>query len=77
MEHKIATAAELVKKPYLNEKEVATITGKALSTLRNDRHCRRGIPYLKVGKRSVRYKNEDVINSMEERRITFNGPQSR
>ena len=39
---------DLMKKPFLNEKEVAAITGRALSTLRNDRHCARGIPYLKI-----------------------------
>ena len=38
---------ELLKKPYLNEKEVAVLTGRALSTLRNERHLRNGFPYLK------------------------------
>jgi len=39
--------------------------------LRNDRHLRRGIPYLKVSTRSVRYKTEDVIAFMERQRISF------
>ena len=39
----------LMSKPYLNEKEVAAITGRALSTLRNERFMRRGIPYAVVG----------------------------
>ena len=38
---------------YLNEKEVSGITRRALSTLRNERFRRCGIPYIKVG-RSVR-----------------------
>lgn len=64
---------ELLNKPYLNEKEVAAITGRGISTLRNDRFCRRNLPYYKVGTsgRSVRYKNEDVIKFVEGRRITF------
>jgi hypothetical protein len=53
---------------YIDEQEVAGITGRALSTLRNERFNRRGIPYYKVG-RSVRYKLEDVIGFMEAHRI--------
>jgi hypothetical protein len=63
--------SELLKKPYLNEVEVAALTGRAVSTLRNERHLRRGIPYLKVGRRSIRYKAEDIKSFMEARRITF------
>jgi len=55
-------------KRYIGEKEVARITGRALPTLRNDRHRRRGIPYVKMG-RSVRYNLEDVIDYMESRKI--------
>jgi len=62
---------ELLKKPFLNEKEVAAVTGRAVSTLRNERHLRRGFPYLKVGRRSVRYKLTDILTSMESRRISF------
>ena len=62
---------ELMKKPYLNEMEVAALTGRAVSTLRNERFMRKGLPYLKVGGRSIRYKTEDVISFMEGRRITF------
>ena len=62
---------ELFEKKYLNEREVATITGRAVSTLRNERFMRKGLPYLKVGGRSIRYKTEDVIKFMEGRRITF------
>ncbi len=53
---------------YLTEKEVSLFTGRALSTLRNERFLRRGIPYVKVG-RSVRYSQEDVIAFMESRKI--------
>jgi hypothetical protein len=63
--------SELMAKPYLSEKEVAAITGLALSTLRNSRHMRRGISYAVVGQRSIRYRLTDVIKFMEKNRITF------
>ena len=53
---------------YLTEVQVAEITGRALSTLRNERFSRCGIPYIKIG-RSVRYSLQDVINFMEARKI--------
>lgn len=61
----------MLEKPYLNEKEVAAITGRALSTLRNERFMRKGLPYLKIGGRSIRYRSGDVIAYMESRLITF------
>ena len=57
---------------YIKEKEVARITGRALPTLRNDRHHRRGIPYCKIG-RSVRYCIDDVIAYMEAHKIKTEG----
>lgn len=62
---------EYLKKPYLTEKEVAELTGRALSSLRNDRFLQQGWPYLKIGKRSIRYKLQDVIEAMEKVRISF------
>jgi len=53
---------------YLNEKEVSKLINRALSSLRNDRFLRRGIPYTKFG-RSVRYNKEEVIRFMENRKI--------
>lgn len=55
---------------YLTEKETAELTRKALSTLRNDRHLRRGISYIKDGG-SIRYNLDDVISYMEARKIIF------
>jgi hypothetical protein len=54
---------------YLTEAQVAEITGRALSTLRNERFCRCGIPYIKIG-RSVRYSLEDVVQFMESHKIS-------
>ena len=59
---------ELESPQYLNEKQVARITGSALPSLRNDRCQRKGIPYCKVG-RSVRYRMDDVIRFMESHKI--------
>jgi predicted DNA-binding transcriptional regulator AlpA len=56
---------------YLNERQVSEITGRALSTLRNERSKRTGISYLKIG-RSVRYNIKDVIEFMESRKIKTN-----
>jgi len=53
---------------YLNEVMVAELTGRALSTLRNERAMGQGIPYIKIG-RSVRYDLEDIVSFMESRKI--------
>ncbi|MGD9107423.1 MAG: helix-turn-helix domain-containing protein [Desulfobacterales bacterium] len=53
---------------YIDEHKVSEITGRALPTLRNDRHRRRGIPYCKIG-RSVRYSLSDVIEYVESHKI--------
>ena len=54
---------------FLTEREVFDLTGRALSSLRNDRHFGRGFPYIKLG-RSVRYSIADVVGYMQDRRIT-------
>ncbi len=56
------------ERKYIDEKQVAALTGLALSTLRNDRSTQRRIPYIKVG-RSVRYSLDDVIAFMERHKI--------
>jgi len=53
---------------YIDEREVSRMTGRALPTLRNDRHKGQGIPYVKIF-RSVRYNVDDVISFMEKRKI--------
>ena len=57
------------KELYLKEVDVARLTGFSLSTLRNNRSLRKGIPYLKIGK-SIRYNAADVVNYLESHRIT-------
>ena len=53
---------------YLTEIEVSRITGRALSTLRNERSKGQGTPYIKIG-RSVRYSLTDVIDWMESKKL--------
>lgn len=57
---------------YLTEKQVSEVTGRALQTLRNDRHHSRGFPYIKFG-RQIRYKLSDVVAAMEAHRIVPGG----
>ena len=54
---------------YLTERQVSELTGFKLPTLRNHRHLGRGIPYRKIGKRSVRYLLRDVIEYMDAGKI--------
>lgn len=58
------------KSVWITEKTVSEITGRALQTLRNDRHKRQGVPYSRVG-RSIRYKLQDVLEFMESKRVVF------
>ena len=52
---------------FLTEKQVNQMTNRSLSTLRNERHLNRGIPYSKIG-RSVRYEMDDVLKFMLARK---------
>lgn len=56
------------KRRYIDEKQVSEITGRSLSSLRNDRYKGQGIPYVKFG-RLVRYCDSDVLKFMEDRKI--------
>ena len=58
----------MIRVKYITEKQVSEMIGRALQTLRNDRHWGRGLPYIKVG-RSVRYNLQEVIDFMESHRI--------
>ena len=53
---------------WINEKEVANITGIAVQTLRNWRFQQTGPPYCKLG-RMVRYSVDDLVRFMEEKKI--------
>ena len=57
---------------YLNEKEVATIIGFSVQSLRNWRFLGRGPSYIKVV-RAVRYQLKDVFDWMESHRVEPRG----
>jgi len=59
-------------KQYLLEQTVSEITNLKLPTLRNHRHLRKGIPYIKLG-RAVRYDPADVEAYMQKHRIDPEG----
>jgi len=61
-----------VRTKYIKEKEVAELSSRSLSSLRNDRSQGKGINYHKVG-RSIYYDIEDVYNYMESCKIYVNG----
>ena len=62
----------MIEKPKLfNGIETAEMVSRAVQTLRNDRHRRQGIPYVKLG-RSIRYSLEDIVDYLDARKITFN-----
>ena len=54
---------------WVDEREVSKIMGVAIQTLRNWRFKQIGPVYSKVG-RAVRYRVDDVIRFMEERRVS-------
>ncbi|GAB6887438.1 hypothetical protein JCM13304A_09360 [Desulfothermus okinawensis JCM 13304] len=53
---------------YLTEKQVSQLFGLSVSWLQNQRWMKRGIPYLKVG-RKVLYKKSDVEAWLEKHRV--------
>jgi len=65
-----------MEKEYLTEREVSVLTGRALSTLRNDRQTGNGFPFIKWG-RFIRYPLKDVIAFMEARKIIPNNKEVR
>ena len=54
---------------YLNEYEVACVTGLSVFTLRNWRSQSTGMPYVKVGS-SIRYSIDDVRKFMNKHKIS-------
>lgn len=69
MEDERLTMKHFLEAPrWVDEKRVAEMTGIAVQTLRNWRFQGTGPTYSKVG-RAVRYRLDEVIRFMEERRI--------
>ena len=58
-------------KEYLTPGEVQEIYGLSMKWLANQRWAKKGIPYIKTG-RKVLYKKEDVEAFLEGRKIKVN-----
>jgi len=59
---------EFSENRVVNEHQAATILGKAVQTLRNERCSCKGPAYIKLG-RSVRYKISDLLDYIARHRI--------
>lgn len=59
-----------MSKRYLNEKEVAELTGRSISSLRHDRMKGAGLPYIKLpGQRRIYYDEQDVHATMARHKV--------
>jgi len=56
--------------PLLTPSEVAQITGLSVETLAQWRSQRRGIPFVKVSRNCVRYRQSDLDRWLEERIVS-------
>ena len=58
---------------YLKEKEVSELTGIAIQTLRNQRASKHPdtIPYIRIGKKIIRYDPRDVFEFMELHKVSL------
>ena len=59
----------IVEDRYVTEKVASEISGLKVQTLRNHRYSRKGIPYVRVGRRCIRYSVRDIFSFMEKRKI--------
>lgn len=57
---------------FITEREVSKITKISVSKLQSDRHMGKGLPYHKIGTRTIRYALEDIRAFMAECRIQHN-----
>jgi len=64
----------------ITEQRLSEITGLALQTLRNQRHQRRGIPYIRLGsgqRAAIRYDLVDVELFLRNHRIDPEAKEAR
>lgn len=59
-----------MNRDLLTTKQAADILGVSQSFLERDRWAGAQIPFVRVGKRSVRYRNKDLDNFIESRLYT-------
>jgi len=59
-----------IAKRFIDEKELAAMTGFALQTIRNWRFRRQGPSYLKIN-RAIRYELGEVLRYMDQHRVNL------
>ena len=69
-QRQIIPVAELLQKPFLNEHEVAELTGLCVSTLRCNRSKGTGFPFHRINGWMIRYKTADILSIMNGGRVT-------
>jgi hypothetical protein len=57
---------ELDRNRAINENEASKFMGRAVQTLRNDRHLRMGPPYIKMGRRCANQSLDGVKRRIDE-----------
>jgi len=65
---RVVATQQMETPSWIDEYAVSRITGIPVQSLRNWRFLRKGFPYFKIGK-SVRYRLDEVIRFMEERKV--------
>ena len=67
--HQLVIGEQVLSRDQVVDENLASkILTRATQTIRNDRHLRRGCPYIKIG-RSVRYRVGDLLDYLEKNRI--------
>lgn len=55
---------------FITDLQVCELTGLKRQTLSNQRHCKRGIPFYRVG-RSIRYRVSDIETYLKGVRFDY------
>ena len=63
----VRTLAPVTSSPLLTAEDVAAITGLSVETLAQWRSQRKGIPFLKISRNVVRYRQSDLDRWLDER----------
>jgi len=58
-----------------DEKRTAEFLGCSVSTLQKDRHFNRGLSYVRLGGRLIRYLSDDVFEYLKMHRINPGHPK--
>jgi hypothetical protein len=60
---------EKIQSDLLTTKETSELLRRSEAALSRDRLLKTGLPFVRVGKRSVRYSRQDIDRYVQERRV--------